>query len=333
MVKSQHMQCDLNIPFPKIVNKENLDKLELILHTLIELNYTHVAINKQLSPKMYYTPSKKQKQQMTPKDLQNLEEYDLKADLETYFKQFEILEQKFKSKQLKLFTRVTVEIDDPNQLGSIFINLNSPSAKNRFDLVAILPLSEKGLAFLTNNNGSGSNSTSIDILTFDYANYFNGFHLKHKTMNGITRRGIKVEILYSFIFNNLNQSNLKFINNSKQVIRCCRKGIKTCIISSGATQNIYLRGKIAIESILDFLGLKPDVYSRMLKENPISSLLNGRLRVKSYQQTIATGIDVMMKDPEIEKEGYEVVNGFVVKSNIEENLEDKLEPPTKKLKK
>jgi len=27
------------------------------------------------------------------------------------------------------------------------------------------------------------------------------------------------------------------------------------------------------------------------------------------------------------------VNGFVVKSNIEENLEDKLEPPTKKLKK
>ncbi len=40
----------------------------------------------------------------------------------------------------------------------------------------------------------------------------------------------------------------------------------------------------------------------------------------------------MMKDPEIEKEGYEVVNGFVVKSNIEENLEDKLEPPAKKLK-
>lgn len=147
MKQCQHMQCDLNIPFPKDVNKESLNKLELILHTLIELNYTHVAINKQLSPSMYYIPSKKQKQQMSQKDIQDLEKYDLKSDLETYFKQFEILEQKFKSKQLKLFTRVTVEIDDPNHLGSIFINLNSPSAKNRFDLVAILPLSEKGLSF------------------------------------------------------------------------------------------------------------------------------------------------------------------------------------------
>lgn len=332
MKQCQHMQCDLNIPFPKDVNKESLNKLELILHTLIELNYTHVAINKQLSPSMYYIPSKKQKQQMSQKDIQDLEKYDLKSDLETYFKQFEILEQKFKSKQLKLFTRVTVEIDDPNHLGSIFINLNSPSAKNRFDLVGILPLSEKGLSFLTNNNGSGSNSTNVDIITFDYTNYFNGFHLKHKTMNGITRRGIKVEILYSSIFNTMNQSNLKFINNSKQVIRCCRKGIKSCIISSGASQNVHLRGKIAIESILDFLGLKSDVYSRMLKENPISSLLNGRLRVKSYQQTIATGIDVMMKDSELEQRGYEVVNGFVV-ANGGEDTKDEQEPPSKKLKK
>ncbi|XBW35677.1 hypothetical protein QEN19_001248 [Hanseniaspora menglaensis] len=317
------MQCDLNVPFPQDVTDESIKQLKLTLSTLIELNYTHVAINKNLTPEMYHQPSKKQKQQMTQQQQQKNEQYNLKNDLDAFFKYFEQLENKFSSKNLKLFSRVTVEIDDPNQLGSIFINLNAPSNPNRFDLVAILPLSEKGLSFLTNNNGASSNSASIDILTFDYANYFNGFHLKHKTMNGITRRGIKVEILYSGIFNMSNQSNLKFVNNAKQVVRCCRKGIKTCIISSGAKKNTNVRGKIAVESILSFLGLKADIYSRMLKENPLSCLLNGRLRVRSYQQTIVSGIDVMQKNDFIDEESLETVNGFVVaKREIDDNNDD-----------
>lgn len=309
---STNMQCDLNIPFPKEVSSESLKKMELTLSTLIELNYSHVAINKQLTPEMYHQPSKKQKQQMTQQQQQKKNDYSLKDDLDTFFKCFSDLESKFASKSLKLFTRVTVEIDDPNQLGSLFINLNAPSNPNRFDLVAILPLSEKGLSFLTNNNGASSNSASVDILTFDYSNYFNGFHLKHKTMNGITRRGVKVEILYSNIFNMSNQGNLKFVNNAKQVVRCCRKGIKTCIISSGASKNVNVRGKIAVESILSFLGLKSDVYSGMMKENALSCLLGGRLRVKSYQQTMVTGIEIMKKDVASGSEIFEEINGFVV---------------------
>ncbi|KAL6925691.1 hypothetical protein ACO0SA_000292 [Hanseniaspora valbyensis] len=320
---TNHMQCDLNVPFPDEVTSETLKQLELTLYTLIELNYTHVAINKSLTPTMYHQPSKKQKQQMTQQQQKQKDQYNLKNDLEIFFKHFEELEIKFNSRNLKLFTRVTVEIDDPNQLGSLFINLNAPSNPNRFDLVAILPLSEKGLSFLTNNNGASSNSASIDILTFDYSNYFNGFHLKHKTMNGITRRGIKIEISYASIFNMSNQSNLKFVNNAKQVVRCCRKGIKTCIISSGAKKNTNVRGKIAVESILSFLGLKSDVSSRMLKQNPLSSLLNGRLRVNSYQQTIVSGIDVMEKNIALENEDLETVNGFVVaKRELDETDEE-----------
>ncbi|KAL6949878.1 hypothetical protein ACO0QE_000542 [Hanseniaspora vineae] len=313
------MLCDLNVLFPNEISKSSINQLERVLITLIELKYTHVAINKQLTPSMYQNQSGPgQKKKSGNNNQSNKPEYELRDDLNKFFECFHQLEHKF-SASLKLFARCTVEIDEPSKIGGVFITINggvqnADGITNKFDLISVLPLSEKGLIYLTSNSKG-----DVDILTFDYSNYFNGFHLKHKTMNSLAKKGIKIELVYSPLFSSSQQA-IKFIANSKQVIRTCRNGTNSVLISSGATTNLHVRNKLGVHTMLKFLGLKSHIYSRMMNENPGLALLNGRLRLKSYQQVVTAGSDVVNG---LSASGNErEINGFVVRSSNKRTHEE-----------
>lgn len=198
--------------------------------------------------------------------------------------------------RLTFFTRVTIIVDEPSQGQSI------SKLQSAFDIIAVLPVSEKGLLL-------ACTSLDIDLITFNYNKKLPTF-LKHKTIGSAIKRGIKFEITYSSFLNELTRS--QFLNNSINLIRASRN--QNLIISSGANSSVKIRSFNDILIILKILGFKQSNLN-LIKDKTSTVLLNGRLRLNSYKQTIMIGEDII-NDNSLKRNINDITNNDVFKKQM-----------------
>lgn len=247
------MLVDLNVAWPQKsykepVTEDDLKKLKKTLYTLHFYGYTHVALN--------FTVNHSDK---FPNNAKELNPMNIK----------ERFSEMMQETGLKIYSRITLIIDDPSKGQT----LNKIS--QAFDLIAALPISEKGITLATTN-------LDIDILTFNYGQRFPTF-LKHKSICSCVNRGVKIEITYAYALRDIQQRR-QFVNNARSVIRSTRnRGI---VISSGAENALECRNVLGITSLVRLMGLPSDKCGKAMGEIASLALLNGRLRNKSYKQTV-----------------------------------------------
>lgn len=254
------MLVDLNVSWPQksfkdAVNAEQVAKVRHTLSTLHTLGYTHVALN--------FTVSHSDKFPNNPKELNPLKIDERFGDL-------------MKSTGLKIYSRITLVIDDPSKGQSL------SKISQHYDIIAALPISERGITLATTN-------LDIDLLTFHYGQRLPTL-LKHKSICSCVKRGVKVEIVYAHALRD-SQSRRQFISNVRSVIRSSRsRGI---VISSGAQSPIECRNLLSTTCLIKSLGLPSDRCSKAQGQLASLVLLNGRLRTKSYKQTVVVGGQVV----------------------------------------
>lgn len=254
------MLVDLNVSWPQksfkdVVNAEQVAKVRHTLSTLHLLGYTHVALN--------FTVSHSDNFPNNPKELNPLKIDERFGDL-------------MKSTGLKIYSRITLIIDDPSKGQSL------SKISQHYDIIAALPISERGITLATTN-------LDIDLLTFHYGQRLPTF-LKHKSICSCVKRGVKIEIVYAHALRD-SQSRRQFISNVRSVIRSSRsRGI---VISSGAQSPSECRNLLSTTCLIKSLGLPSDRCSKAQGQLASLVLLNGRLRTKSYKQTVVVGGQVV----------------------------------------
>ncbi|AET38710.1 RNA-binding RNA processing protein RPP1 Ecym_3212 [Eremothecium cymbalariae DBVPG len=249
------MLVDLNVPWPQKSYEVKptaleIDQLKKTLITLHTLGYTHVVLNFTVP---HNTKFPKDNGQLNP----------IKVSL---------LQDVISLTRIKIYTRITVVVDDPSKGQSL------TKVSSQFDIVAAMPISEKGLTLATTN-------LDIDLLTFEYGNRLPAF-LKHKNICSCVNGGVKLEIVYANALRDM-QTKRQFIINAKNVIRASRsRGI---VVSSGAESPLECRNVLGVSSVIKFMGLRSDRCSKAMTELASLVLLNGRLRNKSHKQTVVVG--------------------------------------------
>lgn len=273
------MLIDLNVHWPQknysqlAPSQNDMIKLKNTLVTLEELGYSHVVLNFTLN----HSDKIPSGQQINPINLDLLQEF---------------------KGRLKLYTRVTIIVDEPSQGQSI------SKLQNGFDIVSVLPISEKGLLL-------ACNSLDIDLITFDYSKKLPTF-LKQKTIGAAVKRGVKFEITYSNFLKSENRS--QFINNTLNLIRASRS--QNLIVSSGAKESVELRSFPDVVNLLQLLNFKQSSANNLV-DKASKVLLNGRLRIKSYKQTVLIGEDVVEEEKDLNKRNInEITGGEVFKSHF-----------------
>ncbi|SCU98153.1 LADA_0H10924g1_1 [Lachancea dasiensis] len=290
------MLVDLNVPWPQTtfsepVSEQQIRELTSTLETLHTLGYTHLALN--------FTVSHTDKFPTSLKELNPIK-------IEVYFGQL------LKTTGLKLYSRITLIIDDPSKGQSL------SKISQAFDIVAALPVSEKALTLATS-------SLDIDLLTFQYKQRLPTF-LKHKSICSCIARGVKLEIVYAYALRDM-QTRRQFIQNVKSVVRSSRsRGI---VISSGATNALECRNVLGVTSLIKYLGLDSDKCMKAMADLPALVLLNGRLRTKSHKQTVVIGGGA---DTDIVNETDAIDSGKLIKIVKRKKPEDSVleDPPNKK---
>lgn len=269
------MTIDCNIHWPVQEqdgrpSAQQITALENTLHTLKQLGYTHAVLN--------YTLKHSQK---PPQAVKNPIDLGLLPDS--------------CKDGLKLYTRVTIIIDEPSHGQSI------SKLSSLFDIIAVLPTSEKALLL-------ACNSLDIDLITFDYSIRLPTF-LKHKTIGSAIKRGIKFEITYSNFL--VEQNRPIFINNCLNLIRASRN--QNIVISSGSNSPIKLRNFNNVLNLLSLLGFKQSSGNK-LADNASKVVLAGRLRLHSYKQTVMVGEN--LDSVELKRNINQVTCGDVFKNQL-----------------
>ncbi|KAH3676314.1 hypothetical protein WICMUC_002110 [Wickerhamomyces mucosus] len=280
------MLADLSIPWPvndySIITREQFINLKNRIIVLEELQYTHIVINFIINIHEIKIPSNN----INPilNQLENFNKFD-----------------EFIKRGIKFFTRITIIIEHPNQ------GQNLSKFYSNFNIISILPKTEKALILACGN-------LDIDIITFDY-NFKIPFFLKHKTIGGGIKKGIKFEICYSSLLSLNSIEKQCFINNFLQLVRSSRN--QNLIVSSNSENCLKLRNFNNILNFLKNLGFKD---SKILT-NVEKVLLNSTLRLKSYKQTIMIGEDPInetnhhLKNP-IKRHLNEIDNGEIFKIQL-----------------
>lgn len=272
------MLIDLNVHWPQQnyttpPSPQDIIKLKNTLITLEELGYTHIALNYTLNHSDKIPSNTK----LNPIDLDQLKEFE---------------------GRLKFFTRATIVIDEPSQGQSI------SKLQNGFDIISVLPISEKGLLL-------ACNSLDIDLITFDYTKKLPTF-LKQKTLGAAIKKGVKFEITYG---NFLQSGTIRsqFINNSLNLIRASRN--QNLVVSSGARSSIECRNFPDVVNLLQLLGFKQSNLNN-LQDKSSKVLLSGKLRIKSYKQTVMIGEDVVEDQVNEKRNINQVSGGDVFKNHL-----------------
>ncbi|AOA65057.1 Subunit of both RNase MRP and nuclear RNase P [Komagataella phaffii GS115] len=261
------MLCDLNIPWPVASYNQRptmlqVHSLKQILCTLEELGYSQVAFNFELIP-----PNK------VPNDTKTPNPIDL-----SLFKEFK--------GRIKLYTRITLVIDDPSQCQGL------SKLTRAFDIIAVRPRSERALQLAVS-------SLECDLITFNYGERL-PCYLKHKTVCSAIEKGILFEIVYCAAVdgpagsistdNGITDAGISrkhFFNGVASLIRASRS--RGLVISSGATNPLLCRNSYDVINLLTVLGLASSTSKQCVSSSPAKVLLNGTLRIRSYKQTAAIG--------------------------------------------
>ncbi|RLV94349.1 Ribonuclease P/MRP protein subunit RPP1 [Spathaspora sp. JA1] len=198
--------------------------------------------------------------------------------------------------KLKLFTRLTLVVTDSSKIQHL------TKLQNHFDIIAIQPQTEKCLQLTITN-------LDIDLISLNLSTRL-PFFLKHKIIGMAIEKGIKFEICYNWLISGSigydgNHANLQlikknFFNNVLQLIRASRS--RGLVVSSGASQPLQLRNSNDILIILKTLGLDKSRGKSCVTVNPERVLVNGRLRIKSYKQTISVNNDVNLGENDCENQ-------------------------------
>lgn len=247
---------DLNVPWPQTSyttppTPQAIITLKNTLTTLAALGYTHVALNFTLP-------------QSTKLPITNLNPIDL-----SHFTDL--------SDRLKLYTRITIVIDEPSAGQSL------SKLQSAFDVVSVLPTSEKALMLACSN-------LDIDVLTFEYTKRLPAF-LKHKTIGSAVSRGVKLEFVYAGLVTGASENTrAQCLNSVTQLVRASRH--QNLVVSSGAKGSIGVRAFKDVYGMLELVGFKRSM-ERDVMEKSSRVLLSGRLRRLSYKQTVMVGEDVV----------------------------------------
>ncbi|KAL7666123.1 Uncharacterized protein ABC855_g1717 [[Candida] zeylanoides] len=263
---------DLNVPWPQgdytKPTPQQLVVLKNVIATLYVLGYTNIAINFNVKENVRLPYG--QPHTINPIPI---------AELRTHFGHFA---------NLRLFSRVTLQISDPAQCQGL------AKIQNIFDIIAIQPCTEKALQLATTN-------LDIDLISLNLSNRL-PFFLKHKTIGAAVEKGIKFEVCYSSVISgpagylvasandNMSLSTTAllarkvFFSNVMQLIRASRS--RGLVLSSAALQPLQVRNGPDVLNLLKTVGLDNARAKACLYDNPERVLVSGRLRIKSFKQTI-----------------------------------------------
>ncbi|EGW34987.1 uncharacterized protein SPAPADRAFT_131716 [Spathaspora passalidarum NRRL Y-27907] len=273
------MPYDLNIPWPvdNYTSKptpSQLTQLKNIISTNYTLGITHQVINYSITETVKIPINNAN--EINPIDITWL-----RNELVNFPK-------------LRLFTRLTLIVNDSSKIQHL------TKLQNHFDLIAIQPLTEKALQLTITN-------LDVDLISLNLSSRL-PFFLKHKIIGSAIDKGIKFEICYNWLISgaigydgthaNVQLIKKNFFNNVLQLIRASRS--RGLVISSGATQPLQLRNSNDILTILKTLGLDRSRAKACMTVNPERVLVNGRLRIKSYKQTISVNDNAKLLENEHE---------------------------------
>lgn len=250
------MLCDLNIRFPlgdfnEKLENSHLTQTKSMINMAIHLGYTHLALN--FCPE---TPTSQTNKNKISGNINEINPINLNRDFKEY------------KDKIKLFTRITVKVDDPGQCQ------NFARFQQVFDIVAIEPMTEKAFQ-------SSISNLEIDLISFNLCSKFPCF-MKHKAVGSAIEKGIKFELRYSQFLP--NPSRALAISNAKQIIRASRGSGMIC--SSGAQFPAQLRNVHNVKPLLQLIGVKTSSIDQLFNAWCLKVLMRGRLRVKSYKQTV-----------------------------------------------
>lgn len=287
------MLCDLNIVYPvtefnEKITSNQLKDVKSLINLLINLGYTHIALNFKPS-----TATSKFNKIKLPNDLNLINPINVDKD----FKEYE--------DKIKIFSRITIKVDDPTQCQNI------SKFQQIFDIVAIEPITEKSLQSTISN-------LDVDIISFNLQERL-PCYMKHKTLCSAIEKGILFEIKYSDFLNNKNRAQT--ISNVKQIIRASRN--RGLICSSGCTvdKSYQLRNFNNVLPILKMLGIDSNRCNKMFQDWSLKVLLNGRLRIKSYKQTISISGDSNLVDNQLESNNWDESDNIKPKiNNLKQNI-------------
>ncbi|VEU23788.1 DEKNAAC104849 [Brettanomyces naardenensis] len=302
------MICDLNVVYPQEDFKsppsgKDLTKLKACLAVLEQLGYTHVALN--FEPQWSTGSINKQ----IPTDIRLVNPINIERD----FKEFE--------GRLKLYTRITLKVDDPSQCQNI------TRFQQVFDIVAVEPKTERALQLAITN-------LEIDIVTFDYQERL-PCYLKHKTLCSAIDKGIHFEIKYSDILESNSHSRAQAISNIKQLIRASRSRGLVCSSGVSIPDIFRFRSSSDIANLLELIGLDHNRANQSFKDWSLQVLLSGRLRIKSYKQVVTVSEEGGLVDNKMEnKDWNDTKNGSAVniKMNVRSYLKVKKENAVDRVK-
>lgn len=279
------MTCDLNLLWPKS-NYDNLSPSEItniknLIITSYNLGYQNVVINFEVSESLKLPINE-------PSKLNPIKVKDL-IDISKF-------------PDLKVFTRLTVIVNDSSKL----INLNK--YQNYFDIIAIKPQTEKSLQNSIIN-------LNIDLISIPLDTKLN-FYIKHKIVGKALEKGIKFEICYGPLISSTSTLTRKLmISNIIQLIRATRSN--GLIISSGSKNPINLRSFHNIMNFFQTLGIKLNHINKF-DDNAEKALINGRLRINSYKQTVMIDDNTNLYDNSKDEENNVVANNYKKRLNDED---------------
>lgn len=267
---------DLNVPWPVPgygkASSAQIAALKATISTALALDYTHIAVN-------FTVPEGTRLPVHDPASINPVPMGELAKHFEKSFP------------NARLFSRLTLMVADPAQIQGL------AKIQNHFDILAVQPTTEKALQLAVSN-------LDIDIVSLNLAQRL-PFYLKHKTVCSGVDRGVHFELCYASLIGGpagytSNGSEMmlsttalaarkNFFSNALQLIRASR--LRGLVVSSGATHPLQLRNSSDILTVLKTIGLESGRTKHCVTSSPERALVSGRLRIKSYKQTVIAGND------------------------------------------
>ena len=248
---------DLNVPLD-----DDWKNAAKIIERLAKLGYNVVALNK------LYLPSNKRERGGKKKvDASNGESTpNYRAIAEQLLKN-----TTEKPNDFKILTRVTVIIDNPDQVRCL-----QHDYIRSFDIIAIRPTNDK--LFLQ----TCTQIEQVDIISLDLDNRI-PFKIKHSMALAAIRRGLFIELSYASAIRSSSLRRTVLANAVSLVKYCCGKGL---VFTSAGEHFMEMRAPKDIINLASMFGLKSDQANDTISRNCKSVVLHAYARSKTAKSVI-----------------------------------------------